>query len=197
MIRSWRSKWDTHENFPFYFVQIASFGYSNLDEAAQLREAQYQVMQNIPKTGMAVTVDLGNMKNIHFTHKKEVGDRLALIALANNYGSKRIIYKGPECKKAYANKEKVIVEFKSSKSALTIKGNTLNGFEIGYNLQGTDSVVFITASSKIDGKKVVIWNEKVKHPIEIRYAWLLAGDANLFNKEGLPAFPFRKKIKQK
>lgn len=195
MIQSWRNKWNLNKIFPFYFVQIASFGYSNLDEAAQLREAQYQVMQNIPKTGMVVTVDLGNMNNIHFTHKKEVGDRLALIALANNYGSKKIIFKGPECKKAYGDNEKVIVEFKSSKSVLTMKGDTLSGFEIGYNLQGNDSIVFITASSKIDGNKVIIWNEKVKHPVEVRYAWLLAGDANLFNKEGLPAFPFRMKIK--
>ena len=196
MIQSWRARWITNKNFPFYFVQIAPYEYTNLDAAAQLREAQYQVMQNIHNTGMAVTIDLGDMKNQHFTHKKEVGDRLALIALAKNYGYKNTIYKGPKCKTAYADKEKIIVEFKSSQSALAMKGNTLNGFEIGYKLPGTDSIVFKTASSKIVGDEVIVWNNEVKKPVEVRYAWLLAGDANLMNKEGLPAFPFQMKIKQ-
>ncbi|MDP4291663.1 MAG: sialate O-acetylesterase [Bacteroidota bacterium] len=195
MIQSWRSNWSASNDFPFYFVQIASYGYNNLDKAAQLREAQYQVMRNIHKTGMAVTVDLGDMKNIHFTHKKEVGDRLALIALANDYGHKDLLYKGPECNKVYVSNEKVIVEFKPSKSALTVKGNALNGFELGYKLPGSDSVSYVAASAKIEGDKVTVWNTKVNHPIEVRYGWLLAGDANLFNKEGLPAFPFRMKVK--
>jgi len=197
MIQSWRARWITNKDFPFYFVQIAPFKYNDMDAAAQLREAQYQVMQKIHNTGMAVTIDLGDMKNQHFTHKKEVGDRLALIALAKDYGFKNTIYKGPECLNVYADKEKVIVEFKSLQSALTMKGTSLNGFEIGYQLPGTDSVVFKTTSSKIEGNKVIVWNNEVKKPVEVRYAWLLAGEANLMNKEGLPAFPFRMKIKQK
>ncbi len=73
-------------------------------------------------------------------------------------------------------------------------GNKLNGFEIGYTLPGKDSLVFVPASAKIEGNKVIVWSEKVNHPAEVRYAWVLAGEANLFNKEGLPAFPFRRQI---
>ncbi len=94
MIESWRNKWKTTEDqteLPFYFVQIAPFGYSDLDAAARLREAQQSVVKNMKQTGMAVTVDVGNMKDIHYTHKKEVGDRLALIALSKDYGFKKIV----------------------------------------------------------------------------------------------------------
>jgi sialate O-acetylesterase len=197
MINSWRNRWGRDKDLPFYFVQIASYGYNDLDAAARLREGQYQVMENIPNTGMAVTTDLGNMKDIHYTHKKEVGERLALIALARDYGFKQMIYKGPESKKVYSEENKVIIEFKSSSSPLATAGDMVKGFELGYTLPGSDSIVFITASAKIEGDKVIVWNEKIKQPLEVRYAWLLAGDADLSDKEGLPAFPFRKKIGSK
>jgi sialate O-acetylesterase len=195
MINSWRERWNNQKDLPFYFVQIAPFGYSNMDAAARLREAQYQVMQQLPHTGMAVTVDVGEMKDQHFTHKKEVGDRLAMIAFANDYGDKKIVYKGPEIKNAFTENEKVILEYKSS--ALTFKGDGLKGFEIGYAPLGTDSLQYVKADAKLEGAKVIVWNEKVRQPKEVRYAWLLAGEANLFDKEGLPAFPFRQKVEVK
>lgn len=193
MVKGWRDKWNNLA-LPFYFVQIAPFNYSKMNEAAQLRDAQYLVMKNIPNTGMAVTIDLGDMKNQHFTRKKEVGDRLAFIALANDYGYKNISFKGPEIKNVFITNGKAILEFETS-SALKADSDTLKGFELGYKASSNGSVVFVKAHAKLDGNKVIVWNNEYKDPIEVRYAWLLAGEANLFNKEGLPAFPFTSKIK--
>jgi sialate O-acetylesterase len=207
MIQSWRAHWGTDHrpaNFPFYVVQISAFGYSSLDNAARVREAEYEIMKKIPNTGTAVTVDLGDMKNIHYTRKKEVGDRLARIALARDYGENKLIYKGPEAKKAFAANGKVTVEFVPSASDLTTAvptsstaGATVNGFELGYRAPSGDSLLFTPANAKVEGDKVIVWNDQVKNPIEVRYAWRLVGEANLFNKEGLPAFPFRTKIEGK
>lgn len=202
MIRGWRERWHD-QNLPFYFVQIAPFNYSKMDAAAQLRDAQYQVSKNIPNTGMAVTVDLGDMKDQHFTHKKEVGERLALIALTNDYGNKKINYKGAEVKNAVVEKGKIFLEFSSS--ALKAGSDTLKGFEIGYRTSSGE-IVFVNAKAKIEGRNVVVWNDDHNDPVEVRYAWLLAGEANLFDGEarpdgmvgrGLPAFPFTMKINNK
>jgi sialate O-acetylesterase len=151
-------------------------------------------MKNISNTGMAVTVDVGEMKDQHFTRKKEVGERLAFIALAKDYGYKNINYKGPEIKNAYNENGKAILEFESP-SALKAGSDTLKGFEIGY-LTSSGDVDFIKSQAKIEGNKIIVWNDENKNPVEVRYAWLLAGEANLFDKEGLPAFPFRIKIKK-
>ncbi|MEO7444654.1 MAG: sialate O-acetylesterase [Ferruginibacter sp.] len=202
MITSWRSKWQ-QPNLPFYFVQLAPFGYANLDGAAVVREAQYLTSKNIPETGMAVTVDVGNMENMHPVHKSKVGERLALIALAKSYGEEKINYKGPEYKKAEIEKGKVIIKFTSS---LFAEGDKVQGFEIGYREAGTDSLLYVDAEAKIEDKKVVVWNDKVTNPVALRYGWLRIGDANLFNKEarpdgsvgrGLPASPFRIMLKEK
>ncbi len=151
MINNWRSRWNnsgTQKELPFYFVQIAPFAYSNMNAAATLREAQYQVMQQVPHTGMAVTIDVGEMKDQHFKNKKEVGERLALIALAKDYG-KKIIFKGPEIKNGFTEKDKVIIEFESSFSDLSVGGDTLKGFEIGYHSSPGDSIVFVNAEAVV------------------------------------------------
>ena len=211
MIQSWRAHWGTSNrpaNFPFYVVQISAFGYSSLDNAARVREAEYQIMKKIPNTGTAVTIDLGNMKNIHYTRKQEVGDRLARIALARDYGDKKLVYKGPEAKKAVTVNGKVTISFEPSPSGLTTSapggsaisttgGAALTGFELGYPAPSGDSLLYTPAAAKIEGDKIIVWNDQVNHPIEVRYAWLLAGEANLFDKESLPAFPFRMKIESK
>ncbi|MEO7309575.1 MAG: sialate O-acetylesterase [Chitinophagaceae bacterium] len=194
MIKSWRRQWGNRKDLPFYFVQIAPFAYSSLDAAARLRDAQYQVMQQVPNTGMAVTMDVGNMKDQHFTHKKEVGDRLAFIAMAKNYGAKTTAYKGPECKNAKIENGQVAIAFSTTTPGLTIKGKTLNGFEIGYRLPESDSIVYTNASAFIKDNKVILTASLPGKGVEVRYGWLQAGTANLFDKDGLPAFPFRKKI---
>jgi sialate O-acetylesterase len=213
MIQSWRAQWGTNTrpaDFPFYVVQISAFGYSSLDNAARVREAEYEIMKRIPNTGTAVTADLGNMKNIHYTRKEEVGDRLARIALARDYGDKKLIYKGPEAKSASANNGKVTIKFEPSASGLTTSapgpsatgasstpGPTLKGFELGYPAPSGDSLLYTPATAKIEGNKIIVWNDTVKNPVEVRYAWLLVGEANLFDMEGLPAFPFRMKVENK
>ena len=123
MIDSWRNKW-LQKDLSFYFVQLPPYGYSDLDAAAQIRQAQYLVMQNMPHTGMAVTMDVGSMQDIHPTRKKEVGERLALIALANDYGKKNIVYKGPEYKKVFKRDDKIIIEYKME-SLLVTNANSL------------------------------------------------------------------------
>ncbi|HEY4205207.1 MAG TPA: sialate O-acetylesterase, partial [Puia sp.] len=199
MIDSWRSRWGS--DLPFYVVQIAAYGYKSLDNAARLREAEYQITKTVPNTGVAVTVDLGDMKNIHYTRKKEVGDRLAFIALARDYGKKDLVYKGPEAQAVRVEKGKAVVSFDASPSGLSTSGQpgatptaggTVKGFELGY--RSGDSTAFVPADAKIEGDKVVVWNDKVKDPVEVRYAWLLVDQADLYNTAGLPAFPFRMKV---
>ncbi len=196
MIESWRNKWKTTEDqteLPFYFVQIAPFGYSDLDAAARLREAQQSVVKNMKQAGMAVTVDVGNMKDIHYTHKKEVGDRLALIALSKDYGFKKVVYTGPKCNRVLMEGSKAVVVF--DQSLKSINGNKAGGFEIGYKAPGNDSLTFVKAETSIEGNKVVVWTDKANKPEMVRYAWLLIDEANLLNKTGLPAHPFRMYIK--
>lgn len=195
MIESWRKQWNVNNSsrvLPFYFVQIAPFGYSNLDAAARLRQGQYNVASEINRTGMAVTVDLGDMKNIHFTHKKEVGDRLALIALAKDYGFNNIIYKGPECIKVVNVKGKLHLTFNQRLS--TYNNKPAAGFEVGYKKQDSDSIYFAKAKSTINGNEAIVWNEDITNPLLVRYAWINIGEANIINKKKLPAPPFERKL---
>jgi sialate O-acetylesterase len=198
LIKSWRRQWcgeGVQKQLPFYFVQIAPFDYSNLDAAARLRQAQYQVMKKVEHTGMAVTIDLGDMKNIHFTRKKEAGERLALIALARSYGGKQMLYEGPVCTKVSPVQNKLELRFDQP---LSTKGQEqLQGFEIGYKYLAGDSVVFVKAQSMLEGNKVLVWSDEVKNPLAVRYAWLEAGAANLVNKAGLPAYPFQQKVEDR
>lgn len=188
MIESWRKQW--HKNLPFYFVQLAAYGYDRMDAAARVRQAQYNVAKKLANTGMAVTVDVGNMNDIHYTHKKEVGGRLAFIALAKNYGYKNIIYQGPECTSVIKKGKKLELTF--DQSLFTDDKKKVAGFEIGY--YQNDSLIFLKATSSIYDNKIYVWNENIKDPIVIRYAWLDIGEANIVNKEGLPAPPFQKKL---
>jgi sialate O-acetylesterase len=194
MINGWRQQWseDGQKQLPFYFVQIAPFGYGNLDAAARLRQAQYNVMKKVDNTAMAVTIDVGDMNNIHFTHKKEVGDRLALIALAKSYGCKNLEYEGPLCNKIYKVNNKLELHF--DQPLFTGEKENPEGFEIGYKNPGSNLMQFVKAQSTIKGNKVVVWNNKVTDPLMVRYAWLEAGDASLINKAGLPAYPFQRKV---
>ena len=195
MISSWRNQWKSkgrQKVLPFYFVQIAPFGYSNLDAAARLRQAQYEVMKKVKNTGMAVTIDLGNMANIHFTRKKEVGERLALIALSKSYGFNGIIFQGPSCKSVIKENNEVHLTF--DQPLFTINNKKAEGFEIGYKNPLNDSLIFLPARAEIKGNQIIVWKEGITEPLMVRYAWLEAGEANLINKTDLPAFPFAKKI---
>lgn len=193
MIESWRRRWKDagySSKLPFYFVQLAAYGYDRMDAAARLREAQENVSKRVPNTGMAVTLDLGNMNDIHYIRKREVGERLALIALSQAYDQKRIVYKGPQLKNIKSDHGGLSLQFTGSE--LRAKHDSVGGFEIGYRDPASDSIVFVNAKAEIRNNRVLVYNAAVPKPIAVRYGWLRCGDADLFNKEGLPAVPFRK-----
>ena len=187
LIKDWRQKWNYE--FPFYFVQLATFdtkGNSNEgSDWAELREAQTMAL-SVPKTSMIVATDLGNPKDIHPTNKQDIGKRLANLALNNDYGKKRVC-KSPQYKSMKIKGNTIIITFENINSILEIRGNELKGFEIA----GNDKL-FYPVNGILKGNQVVLKSENIPHPKAIRFGW--KGDdseCNLFNKEGLPASPFR------
>jgi len=195
LIKSWREKWNSTNSptFPFYFVQLPPFGYSDLDAAARLRKAQQDVANKVLHTGMIATIDLGNMKDIHPTRKKEVGERLALLALNKTYGFDDVVYSGPVFEKAINENGKVHVSF--DQKLFTVNHQKAGGFEIGHREAGSDSLIFVKAEATIKNNEVIVWNAGVQKPVMIRYAWINIGEANLVNVTQLPALPFSEEIK--
>ncbi len=191
MITDWRKQWN-QGNFPFLFVQLASFNASNGNSRkgstwAELREAQTMTL-SLPNTGMAVTTDVGEARDIHPRNKQDVGRRLAAIALHDVYG-KNVAYSGPVYKSMSTEGNKITLSFTHSNGGLVTKeeGAALDGFEIA----GSDQI-FYPANAEITGDRIVVSADSVSNPVAVRYAWRdNAEEANLFNKEGFPAMPFR------
>lgn len=182
MITEWRRAFDA--DFPFYFVQISPFNYRGVN-AAFLREAQLETM-SLEGTGMAVTMDIGNLTDIHPKNKQEVGRRLALWALANDY-QQDVVYSGPVYQEAVVEDGKMRLTFDHTGSGLaTSDGQPPSHFEMA----GEDKV-FRPAMAVIDGDDVVVTSEKVSAPVAVRYAFSSDAQPNLMNKEGLPASSFR------
>jgi sialate O-acetylesterase len=191
MITDWRTKWKQGD-FPFYFVQLASFGASNGNSKtgsawAELREAQGLTL-SLPNTGIAITTDIGEEKDIHPKNKQDVGKRLAAIALHKSYGINNI-YNGPKYQSMKIEGNKVIVSFNKIGGELFVKD--LSGEIKGFEIAGADKQ-FYNAKGIIKGNTVVLSYDEVVKPVAVRYAWAdYPGDANLFNKQGFPAGPFR------
>ncbi len=184
MIKNWRADWE-EGNFPFYYVQIAPFAYGIKSKSYVIREAQLLTL-SVPNTGMAVTLDIGNVDNIHPADKQDVGKRLALWALAKNYGED-VVYSGPLYRAMKIEGNKIILSFDHADGGLVLKEiNGKNNFEVA----GTDSN-FVNAEVRVDGDNLVISNSKLKNPIAVRYAWSNTAEATLFNKAGLPASTFK------
>jgi len=190
LIEDWRKLWGIGD-FSFLFVQLANFmqRYPEPTESgwAELREAQMAALK-LPNTGMAVTIDIGDANDIHPQNKQDVGKRLALAARAIAYGEK-IVYSGPMYEKMQIEGNRVRLFFKHTGSGLVCKGAKLLGFAIA----GEDKR-FRWAEAKIEGDTVVVWNPEISHPVAVRYAWADNPECNLYNKEGLPAVPFRTDI---
>ncbi|HEY5970297.1 MAG TPA: sialate O-acetylesterase [Chitinophagaceae bacterium] len=188
-IADWRNKWK-QPDAPFLYVQLPGFmDYNYLPSEsgwAILRESQMRSL-SVPNSGMAVAIDLGEWNDIHPDNKKDVGERLALAAIKIAYGE-NIIYSGPIYQSAKVEGNKVTINFTNVGSGLiTNDGEELSEFAIA----GADKK-FVWAKAKIDGDKIVVWNENVANPIYVRYAWAdNPVNPNLYNKEGLPASPFR------
>ena len=190
MITDWRNAW-RQGDFPFYFVQLASFDASAVKHAeyswAELREAQHLTLQ-LPNTGEAVTIDIGEAKDIHPRNKQDVGYRLALNALSKTYG-KNIEYSGPEYQSMKTAGNKIILTFTHTGSGMSAKGKY--GYLYGFSIAGDDRK-FVGAKAHIEGNTVVVYSDEVSHPVAVRYAWMNnPDDANLYNSAGLPASPFR------
>ena len=188
MIQSWRAGWGQGE-FPFLIVQLANYQARQqkpYDSAwAELREAQLMTL-SLPKTGIAVAIDIGNPKDIHPTNKQEVGRRLALAARAIAYGEK-LAYSGPIYESMKAEDGKVRLRFKDADGGLAARdGGQLTSFAIA----GEDRQ-FVEANAVIDGKSMVVSSERVNRPVAVRYAWADSPECNLINGAGLPASPFR------
>ena len=190
MIEDWRKTWGIGD-FPFLFVQLANFMERKPEPSesawAELREAQASALR-LPNTGMAVAIDIGEANDIHPKNKQDVGKRLALAALAIAYGHK-IEYSGPLFERMEIEGNKARIFFKHTGSGLVCKGDKLLGFAIA----GEDKK-FVWADARIEGNTVVVWSDKVQKPVAVRYAFENHPVCNLYNKEGLPAVPFRTDI---
>ncbi|HTF19107.1 MAG TPA: sialate O-acetylesterase [Chryseolinea sp.] len=191
MINDWRKHWNEGD-FPFYFVQLASFNASNGTSEkgstwAELREAQTMTLA-LPHTGMAVTTDIGEANDIHPRNKQDVGKRLAALALRNDYG-KEVVCAGPSFKSIKVEGSKVRISFHDTGSALAVKDKY--GYLKGFEIAGSDRK-FHYAKASIEGNEVVVMCDLVQAPVAVRFAWAdNPEDANLFNRDGFPAVPFR------
>jgi sialate O-acetylesterase len=184
MIDSWRKAWQ--KEFPFYFVQIAPYsGYGDNSSSAFLREAQTKTLA-LTNTGMVLTSDLvDNIKDIHPKMKKEVGERLADLALAETYHQPAGAYKIPMYDKMQVEKNKVRIYFTNAESGLMSKG-PLSEFYIA----GEDKN-FVPANAKIEGNTIVVSSKDVAKPVAVRFGFRNAAILNLYNKEGVPVNLFR------
>jgi sialate O-acetylesterase len=188
LIHNWRAKWG--EDFPFLYVQLPNF-----EEAASepvqsnwaiLREGQRRTLE-IPGTGMAVTIDIGEWNDIHPVNKKDVGKRLSLIAQRVAYGDEMIVSSGPMIQSAMVQNNRIKLTFSETGSGLITKDGGKPGH---FAIAGPD-LRFVWAETELEGDCVLAWNDSIPNPAYIRYAWAENPlGANLYNKEGLPASPF-------
>src|SRR5690606_2836392 len=190
LIRDWRNRWG---NLPFLFVQLPNFmevtyepGESNW---AALRDAQRRALSE-PNTAMAVAIDLGEWNDIHPGNKKPIGDRLALAAQKLAYRTD-VVYSGPLFRSAVAEGNKARISFDHVGAGLVANSD---GHVYEVAIAGEDRN-FVWAEAKIENNAVVAWSDEVPYPVFVRYAWAdNPVNANLRNKEGLPASPFEGQV---
>ncbi len=194
MINDWRKQWV--DTFSFYIVQLANYGNGRpttkdagvADTWVELQEAQTLTAQTLDKCGIAIINDIGEQGDIHPKNKQEVGRRLALWALAKDYGKSGPEHSGPLYLSSFIKDGKIRVQFTHTGAGLkTRDGGELKHFQIA----GADQK-WVWAKARIEGNEVVVWSESVPQPIGARYAWASWPEgANLTNAEGLPASCFR------
>ncbi len=192
LIADWRMQWG-QPTLPFYFVQLASFlplKNNSLRGStwAELRDAQLQTLK-VPRTGMVVSTDVGDANSIHPLNKQAIGQRLALHALKNEYGKSELVASGPLYRAMRVRGRQIEINFTGIGSGLIISSDStqLFGFTIADH-----SGQFRPAQAYISGNSVIVHSPKIAQPKAVRYGWLDNPQlANLFNREGLPASPFR------
>lgn len=185
LIADWRRAWGQGE-FPFLYVQLAPYRYDRKDpaELPELWEAQLKTLA-LPGTGMVVTTDIGNVKDIHPQNKQEVGRRLGLWALGTVY-EREIVHSGPLYDSYRIEDNKIRIQFKHVDGGLVARDGELTHFTIA----GEDEE-FVPARAAIDGETIVVSSDQVPTPVAVRFAWRDDAEPNLFNEAGLPASPFR------
>lgn len=185
MIQGWRKAWNQGD-FPFYFVQIAPYRYPNVNPhlVAELRESQQQSLATT-NTGMAVTLDIGNPADIHPGNKKDVGHRLAFIALARTYGQDGVEWSGPMPATTSVSGAELRIRFDHGEQ-MTLRDSTSPQLWIA----GEDKT-FRPAIARVEGDTLILSNPAVAKPVAARYAWSSAPSAAIFGATGLPAAPFR------
>jgi len=190
LIRDWRESFG-QGNLPFLVVQLPNFMEAKEDPSesgwAMFREAQTEALK-LPATGMAVTYDIGEWNDIHPLNKKDVGIRLALAAGQVAYGDDETIFSGPTYRSMTVRGWKIIISFDNTGSGLVARGSRRPGH---FAIAGED-LKFVWARARIRGDRVIVRNRKIRRPVAVRYAWAdNPVGANLYNREGLPAAPFR------
>ncbi|RZW12963.1 MAG: sialate O-acetylesterase, partial [Desulfobulbaceae bacterium] len=190
MISHWRDEWDQGD-FPFYFVQLADFRAENNEPAssdwAELREAQTMTLDRLSNVGQAVIIDVGEGRDIHPRNKQVVANRLARLALANDYGMD-IQSSSPRFRSMEVKDGKVMLTFDHV-------GSGLYAFDtrepVGFAIAGEDQK-FVWAKAEIVGKdQIQVWSDEVTMPKSVRYAWADNPICNVYSRDGLPLTPFR------
>jgi sialate O-acetylesterase len=181
LVTDWRKRWGY--DFPFAWVQLPNFGAVGRDWPG-VREAMLQTLK-LKDTGMAITIDVGEEKDIHPKNKQEVGRRLAVWALGSVYGQK-VATSGPLPAGHEVKGSEVVLRFTHTDGGLVAKGGELKGFVVA----GADNQ-WKPAQARIVGDTVIVSHPDVKAPVAARYAWENWPTCNLYNGAGLPASPFR------
>ena len=179
LIADWRNVWG--KDLPFLFVQLAPYQGTH----PAFREAQQRIWQKTVNSAMVVTTDVGDANDIHPTRKRPVGERLALAARALSYGE-QVEYSGPVFKSMSIERDRTVISFSHLGGGLMVDGDALNGFTIA----GKDGK-FVPASAVVDGPTVLVSSDEIANPTAVRFGWAMVPDGNLFNREGIPAAPFR------
>ena len=195
LIKDWRSRWNNE--FPFYWVQLANFmspaKQPSESHWANLRDTQSKTLA-LPHTGQAVIIDIGEENDIHPRNKQDVGKRLALHALHNDYGYNSIVCTGPIFQSVKRIGDALEITFNACDEQLVARNKY--GYLSGFAIAGADGK-YQWAQAKIENNKVIVWNKEIQQPVSVRYAWGdNPDDANLYNAAGLPASPFEGHISQ-
>ena len=190
MVADWRKQWKLPEA-PFLWVQLSSIDTKSYKSQQWpfFRDAQRRLLAEIPKSGMAVSSDVGAQNDVHPRNKKAVGERLARWALHHVYGQKQVVPSGPLVTSASAQGAKITVKFIYGAGLRTADKAAVREVEVA----GADGV-FVSATTTTQGEALVI-SSPVAQPKSVRYGWVPWSQGNLVNGEGLPASTFTVEIK--
>ncbi|MGB7394012.1 MAG: sialate O-acetylesterase, partial [Pricia sp.] len=195
LVEAWRKQWKRPE-LPFYFVQIAPYGYAeyrdgDVLDANLIREAQAHAAQEIPNTGIAITTDVGKCDDIHPPEKQTIADRLANLALAEQYGVEDLAHQGPEYKGMQIKGNKIELSFEfggeTAENQKFDQEKRIRDFEIA----GADHKFYPAQVTVNDNQTLTVQSEEVEAPVAVRYGFVDCLEGSLFSEAGLPVSPFR------